>query len=156
MTEEARRLVEIQNESYALAGSAIRSAWPPQDAMDAAELADFLVRNDYAVLATVTPDGRPQASPIAYFVRDGAFWIATVAGARLRNLRANPNAALVIAEGGRGTHSAVRAEGTVVLHEGPDTAALRAAWQLRHGGDAGWAAAFAELRPQRIFSHANR
>jgi general stress protein 26 len=124
--------------------------------MTADELAAFLERNDYGVLATVTPDGRPQAAPIAYFVLDGSFWIGTVEGARLRNLRANPNASLVISEGGRRTHSALRADGPVAIHTGPDLESLRAGWKQRHGGDASWASAFLELRPRTLFTHANR
>jgi predicted pyridoxine 5'-phosphate oxidase superfamily flavin-nucleotide-binding protein len=111
VTGEAQPLAETQARSYERAGPSIRSAWPPEDAMEAATLEEFFARNDYAVLATVTPDGRPQAAPIAYFVRDGSFWVATVAGARLRNLRANRDAALVVSEGGRGRHRALRAEG---------------------------------------------
>lgn len=154
MIDEARRLVELQTRSYERAGHALRSSWPPEDAMTADELAAFLERNDYAVLATVSPDGAPQAAPIAYFVEDGSFWIATVEGARLRNVRANPRAELVVAEGGRGKHHALRASGRVTLHE-PLEEHLRA-WRERHGGDAGWAAAFIELRPRTLFTHANR
>jgi hypothetical protein len=154
--DEARKLVELQSRSYGRAGTALRSSWPPGDAMTAEELAAFLERNDYAVLATVTPDGRPQAAPIAYFVRDGAFWIGTIEGARLRNVRANPNASLVIAEGGRGTHSAIRADGPVAIHTGAALEPLREGWRERQGSDASWASAFLELRPRTLFSHANR
>jgi len=154
--DEARRLAELQSRSYERAGSALRSSWPSEDAMTAEELAAFLERNDYAVLATATPDGRPQAAPIAYFVRDGSFWIGTIEGARLRNLRENPNASLVIAEGGRNTHSALRADGPVVIHAGQEMELPRSGWKERHGGDAGWASAFVELRPGTLFTHANR
>jgi general stress protein 26 len=156
VSEETRRLVELQARSYERAGPAIASAWPEADAMTEDELAAFLARNDYGVLATVSPGGRPQAAPIAYFVRDGAFWIGTVEGARLRNVRANPHASLVIAEGGRGTHSALRADGPVTIHTGEDLERLRDGWRERHGGDASWASAFLELRPRTLFSHANR
>jgi general stress protein 26 len=154
--DEARRLVDLQARSYERAGVALRSSWPEEDAMTADELADFLARNDYAVLATVTPSARPQAAPIAYFVRDGAFWIGTIEGARLRNVQANPHASLVIAEGGRGTHSALRADGAAEIHTGAALPSLREAWMERHGGDAAWASAFIELRPRTLFTHANR
>jgi putative heme iron utilization protein len=156
LADEARAFVELQARSYERAGHAITSSWPEEDAMTAEELAAFLERNDYAVLATVTPDRRAQAAPIAYFVRDGSFWIGTIAGARLRNLRANPHAALVIAEGRRNTHSALRAEGGVALHEGDAIDRLRPSWQERHGSDASWASAFIQLRPRTLFTHANR
>ena len=111
----------------------------------------------YAILATVRPDGRPQAAPVAFDVKDGAFWIATVAGARVRNLKATPDAALVISEGERGNHRAVRVEGPVTLHEQDALAAVRkkldAAWEERQGSLPDWAAAFIELRPETIYSY---
>lgn len=156
MIDEARTLVELQARSYERAGTALRSSWPPEDAMTAEELVSFLERNDYGVLATVSPKGRPQSAPIAYFVRDGAFWIGTIEGARLRNVRGNPHASLVVAEGGRGTHSALRADGPVAVHAGDSMDTLRTAWKERQGSDASWASAFLELRPRTLFTHANR
>jgi hypothetical protein len=44
-------------------------------------------------------DGRSQASPVAFVVSDGAFWIATDEELRLRNLRATPLASVVVMEG---------------------------------------------------------
>jgi predicted nuclease with RNAse H fold len=152
--DEARALAAIQERSYERAADSLRSSWPPESAMDAAGLAAFLARKDYAVLATATPDGRPQAAPVAFFVRDGSFWVATVAGARLCNLGATPHAALVVAEGDRGDHRAVRVEGPVRLHDGPELEPLRQAWQERHGSDPSWAEAFVELRPKLLFSFA--
>lgn len=154
MIDEARKLAEVQKQSYERAGAAIRSSWPPESALDEAALAAFLARKDYAVLATAGRDGRPQAAPIAYFVQAGAFWVATVAGARLRNPRANLYASLVIAEGDRGHHRAVRVEGPVVVHEGAGLESPRQAWQQRHGSDPTWATAFIELRPRVLFSYA--
>jgi len=147
-------LAAIQELSYARAGASLRSSWPPESAMDAAALSAFLSRKDYAVLATTTPDGRPQAAPVAFFVQGGSFWVATVAGPRLRNLRAAPHASLVVAEGDRGDHRAVRVEGRVRLHDGSELEPLRRAWQERHGSDPSWAAAFVELRPGLLFSYA--
>lgn len=125
--------------------------------MDAETLAGFLERKKYAILATVKPDGRPQAAPVAFHVSGGAFWIATVAGARVRNLKATPNAALVISEGERGNHRAVRAEGPVNLYEGEGLEAVRKkldrAWAERQGAEPDWAAAFIELRPETLFSY---
>jgi predicted nuclease with RNAse H fold/nitroimidazol reductase NimA-like FMN-containing flavoprotein (pyridoxamine 5'-phosphate oxidase superfamily) len=153
--DEAEPLAAIQELSYERAADSLRSSWPPESAMDAAGLSAFLARKDYAVLATATPDGRPQAAPVAFFVQDGSFWIATVAGVRLRNLRAVPYASLVVAEGDRGDHRAVRVEGPVRLHDGPEPEleSLRQAWQERHGSDPRWAAAFVELRPELLFSY---
>jgi nitroimidazol reductase NimA-like FMN-containing flavoprotein (pyridoxamine 5'-phosphate oxidase superfamily) len=157
MLKEAKRLVAIQDASYERAAGSIRRSWPKRTAMDAETLAGFLERKKYAILATVRPDGRPQAAPVAFHVKDGAFWIATVAGARVRNLQAMPHAAVVISEGERGNHRAVRAEGPVTLHEEDALAAVRkkldAAWEERQGSVPDWAAAFIELRPETLYSY---
>jgi nitroimidazol reductase NimA-like FMN-containing flavoprotein (pyridoxamine 5'-phosphate oxidase superfamily) len=125
--------------------------------MDGARLAAFLTRKVYAVLATGRPDGRPHAAPIAFSVWNGAFWIATVAGARLRNLRVRPYASIVVADGDlRAEHRAVIAEGPVAIHDGNDLTGVSLefaeAWRRRHGSPPAWAAALLELRPERVFS----
>jgi nitroimidazol reductase NimA-like FMN-containing flavoprotein (pyridoxamine 5'-phosphate oxidase superfamily) len=155
--KEAKRLLAVQKASYEKASGSMKRSWPKRTAMDAETLGGFLERKRYAILATVRPDGRPQAAPVAFHVKDGAFWIATVAGARVRNLQATPHAALVISEGERGNHRAVRVEGSVTLHEEDALAAVRkkldAAWEERQGSVPDWAAAFIELRPETLYSY---
>ena len=157
MHKEARTLIAVQDASYDKGSGSIQRSWPKRTAMDTKTLAGFLERKRYAILATVRSDGRPQAAPVAFHVKGGAFWIATVAGARVRNLRASPHAALVISEGERGNHRAVRAEGGVTLHEDDALVAVRkkldAAWEARQGSVPEWAAAFVELRPETLYSY---
>jgi Pyridoxamine 5'-phosphate oxidase len=162
--EDAERLAEIQRTSYA-AARRVQASWPARQALDADGLARLLDECRYAVLATGRSDGRPHAAPVAFVVHDGAFWIATVAGLRLRNLRAVPWASLVVMVGQgdeheRGPeppHRAVTAEGPVTLHEGDAFAAaygtLRREWRRRHSHDPDWAKAFLALRPERVFSY---
>lgn len=163
---DAHALAAIQRRSYEAAGRGLRGSWPESQALDADGLAAFLGRRRYCVLATGRADGRPHAAPVAFTVGAGAFWVATVAGLRLRNLRAVPWASLVVMEGERDEdepqergrpHVAVTAEGTVRLHEGEAMRAalesLAAEWRRRHGDLPGWAVALAELRPERLFSH---
>lgn len=150
-----------QRESYARAGPGLLRSWPPKDAMDGDDLRDFVGRLVYGVLATARPDGRAHAAPVAFSVEDGSVWVATVAGARLRNLRAKPWASLVVFEGQRGdSHRALTIEGPVRLHEGADFAAVRTGvdgrWTARHGQAPDWAVAFIELEPERVFSHRSR
>src|SRR5919106_3688396 len=107
------------------------------------------------------PDGRAHASPVAFSVEGGAFWIATVLALRVRSLRAVPWASFVLSEGQReGAHRALTAEGPVRLHEDADFASARARldddWARRHGHAPDWASAFVELRPERVFSHRSR
>jgi nitroimidazol reductase NimA-like FMN-containing flavoprotein (pyridoxamine 5'-phosphate oxidase superfamily) len=157
MNDDVRFLVEIQDRSYTRVGSGIRDSYPRHLAMDRPRLAAFLGRIRYAVLATGRPDGRPHAAPIAFSVWRGAFWIATVEGARLRNLRSRPYASIVIMEGDeRPRHRAVIAEGAVTIHEvaraGEADPRFGENWRMRHGSAPTWAAAMLELRPERVFS----
>ncbi len=153
-------LLKVQRRSYATATTGLRSAWPESAALDGARMTTLLERQRYCVLATGRADGRPHASPVAFVVADGAFWIATVAGLRLRNLRATPWASVVVMEGDADegeegdVHLALTAEGPVTLHEVAAVfARLEAEWLRRHTHAPEWAVAFAELRPERIFSH---
>jgi hypothetical protein len=154
-------LAAVQRRSYERAGAGLRRSWPEEDALDSPGLRDLLEGLVYAVLATARPDGRAHAAPIAFSVHEEAFWVGTVDGVRLRNLRAVPWASLVVTDGQRdGRHRALTAEGPVRLHEGPAFAAARQrlddAWADRHGKPPDWAAAFVELRPERVFSHRSR
>ena len=149
---DGEALARIQRESYERAGAALRGSWPLESAMGAEQLARFLVEHDYCVLATVTSQGQPQARPVAFTVIGSSFWFATVAGARLRNLRRMPWVSLVVAEGGRGSHRAVTVDGPVTTIDTPDEKLL-IAWEERHGSRADWAAAWVDLRPARLFSY---
>jgi Pyridoxamine 5'-phosphate oxidase len=119
--------------------------------MDAAAIDRFLSRHRYAVVATTRPDGRPQAAPLTFFLRDGSFWFASVAGQRLRNLQHIPYIAIVISEGDGVAHELLTAEGRVRLH--PITASLAAAWAERHGEAPTWATTMMEVVPERVFSY---
>ena len=154
MLEEAGALAALQEASYANAAAGLRASWPEASAMSAERLAAFLAEQPYCVLATTRPDGRPQARPVAFSVHDGAFWIASIAGARLRNLRATPYASLVIAVGARGAHRTVAVDGPVRIHDRQALASrLDPIWVERHGSAPTWATAFVELRPERLFSY---
>lgn len=148
---DADALADLQRASYARAGSGLRGSWPEASAMDGAELAAFLAERTYGILATASADGRPQAAPIAFFVHDRAFWFATVAGARLRNVRHTPHVSFVVMDGEGTDHRAVSAEGRVTVHR-PEPA-LAERWQARHGSVPDWAAAYLRLDPERVFSY---
>ena len=153
-------LLEVQRSSYAGASEAFRAGWPEADALDAPGMAALLADNRYAVLATARPDGRAHAAPVAFVVSEGSFWIATVEGLRLRNLRASPWASVVVMdgeadEGEEGKpHRALTAEGPVSLHDVAVLERFEQHWLERHTDAPDWARAFIELRPERLFSHA--
>lgn len=59
----------------------------------------FLQKSNVAVLATISPSGRPQATPVWYLLEDDHILINTSQGrVKLRNLRANPQVALTIVD----------------------------------------------------------
>jgi pyridoxamine 5'-phosphate oxidase-like protein len=153
-------LHELQGQSYAAASDGLRAAWPEGQALDVAGLTGLVDRHRYCVLATARVDGRAHAAPVAFAFVDEAFWIATVDGLRLRNLRANPWASLVVMEGDTdegedgAPHRALTAEGPVALHDVDAVwPRLEAVWLARHAHGPDWATAFVELRPSRVFSY---
>jgi PPOX class probable F420-dependent enzyme len=60
---------------------------------------DFVTAHRLGRVATVAADGRPHVVPVMYAFADGAFWFSSDPGDRkARNLRAHPQAALVVDE----------------------------------------------------------
>jgi hypothetical protein len=159
---DVEELLAIQRSSYEAATPDFRASWPEADALSRDGLVALLERHPYCVLATSRADGRAHAAPVAFVVHDGAFWFATVAGLRLRNLAACPWAALVVMEGNADVgedgqaHRALTAEGPVSLHEIDDWRLFEPEWLGRHTDPPTWASALVELRPKRLFSHAAR
>jgi nitroimidazol reductase NimA-like FMN-containing flavoprotein (pyridoxamine 5'-phosphate oxidase superfamily) len=145
-------LIAIQEVSYQQPGSGLASSWPRDSAMGPDELRSFLEQRRYCVLATSNREGRPLARPVAFSVHGGSFWFATVRGARLANLERRPWVSVVIEEGDSGNHRAVALDGQVTLTDAPPNELLDA-WDERHGSRADWAAAWFELRPQRLLSY---
>jgi predicted nuclease with RNAse H fold len=148
-------LARLQASSYERAGSALTRSWPQHQAMGEDELQAFLQERRYCVLATGSRRGRAQARPVGFTVYGEAFWFASVDGGRLRNLARTPWASVVVSEGEGSTHRAVAADGPVTIHEEPP-AGLLALWQERFGSPQEWATAWLELRPERLFSYAER
>ena len=153
-------LLAIQRSSYQRATPSFLTGWPESGALTREELAALLEWHRYCVLATSRADGRAHAAPVAYVVHDSAFWFATVAGLRLRNLAAHAWAALVVMEGDADVgevgqpHIALTAEGPTTLHQTGDWRLFETEWLRRHTDPPTWAVALVELRPERLFSHA--
>ena len=146
-------LAAIQAASYERCRRRARRLVAAEHALDADELAAFLEERLYCVLATASPGGRAQARPVGFTVFGGAFWFATVAGGRLRNVERTAWASVVVSEGEGAAHRAVAADGPVTVHEQPPTGLL-ARWDERFGSEPEWAVAWLELRPERLFSYA--
>jgi nitroimidazol reductase NimA-like FMN-containing flavoprotein (pyridoxamine 5'-phosphate oxidase superfamily) len=145
-------LIRLQGASFARAQDGLRSSWPSDSAMDAAQLRSFLDGHRYCVLATTNAQRHPVARPVAFTVIGASFWFATVAGPRLRNLERTPWASVVIAEGDAGEHRAVAIDGPATTVRRPSEQLL-AAWEARHGSRAEWAAAWFEIQPARLISY---
>jgi PPOX class probable F420-dependent enzyme len=63
------------------------------------EVRAFLEEPLAAVLATVSPSGRPQATPVWFLVEDGHILVNTSRGrVKLRNMRANPHVVLTVVD----------------------------------------------------------
>jgi PPOX class probable F420-dependent enzyme len=76
----------------------------------------FVKSNELCRLATASKEGRPQVTPVMYALDGDSFVIAVDYGTKkLRNIRENPNVALVV-DKVRPTR-AVTVEGTCEVHE---------------------------------------
>jgi nitroimidazol reductase NimA-like FMN-containing flavoprotein (pyridoxamine 5'-phosphate oxidase superfamily) len=148
----AGELHRLHEASFARADGALRASWPPDRAMSAGELEAFLDEHTYCVLATATRKGRAQARPVAFTVFGGAFWFATVAGGRLRNVERTPWVSVVVTEGDGEEHRMVTADGPVTVVQEPPEGVLEL-WEARMGSRPAWAVAWIELRPEWVFSY---
>jgi Pyridoxamine 5'-phosphate oxidase len=111
------RLLSVQRSSFEAATSS--GGWPEADALGRDELVALIERHRYCVLATARADGRAHATPVAYIVHNGVFWFATVAGLKLRNLKAHPWACIVAMEG-EADVGEVGQQHVALTAEGPD------------------------------------
>jgi len=58
---------------------------------------EFLKKPNFAVLATISPSGKPQATPVWFLVENEHIVVNTSKGrAKLRNVEANPQVALEV------------------------------------------------------------
>jgi general stress protein 26 len=145
-------LTQMQDASYARAGGGLASSWPRESAMNADELGSFLEERHYCVLATTNAKGHAIARRVACTVLAASFWFATVAGARLRSVERTSWVSIVIDDGERGTHRAVAVDGPVTISDQPPSQLLDL-WEEHHGSRAEWAAAWFELKPDRLVSY---
>ena len=155
----SKELEQIQDHSYSKASKTLLESYPRYNSMHSDELNSFLDRKRFAVLATTRKDGRAHAAPVGFVVWKNAFWIASVEGAKARNLRSKPWASIVVIEGEPSKdHRAVIAEGPVKLHEGVEMKRiweeLISYWQKKMGQtNLDWASVLIELDPERLFSY---
>ena len=155
-TEPIDTLARIQESSFARASEATRGAFPPERRMNGEMLLEFLTRKKYAVLATTRTDGRPQAAPVGYALVGTKFVMASLPDAqRVRNLRNEPHASLVITEDEGDRHGVVIVDGTTRLLQ-PLEAGLdmRAPFRDDAGNLPDWIGILVVLTPERLLTYA--
>ncbi len=148
-------LAELLERSWAAAGPAVAGSWPPSQRMDRAALLQFCREQRLCVLAVATPAARPLVVPVSFHMdEEGCFWLPTDPGAaRLRTLRRNPQAALLVGQGLDQERRVVTAQGRTQLHrpmEVPISVQDAAEAKL---GDLRWAGAWVALRPERLLAY---
>jgi len=156
VTQPIETLARIQEASFARASEATRGAFPSERRMSGPMLTEFLTRKQYATLATVRPDGRPQAAPVGYALVGAKFVIGSLPDAqRVRNLRHEPHASLVISEDEGEKHGVVIVDGTTRLLR-PLEASLdmRAPFREASGEVKDWIGVLIVLTPERLLSYA--
>lgn len=155
-TEPLETLHRIQEASFSRASEATQGAFPAERRMDGPALHRFLARKSYAVLATTRPDGRPQAAPVGYALVGTRFVIASLAdAARVRNLRHQPHASIVVEEGEDDAHGVVIAEGTARLYEPMDAPLeMREPFREEDGSLKEWIGIIITIAPERLLSYA--
>lgn len=153
-TEPLHQLALIQEASFARAAASTASSFPAERRMDGAQLEAFLRRKRYAVLATTRPDGTPHAAPIGYALVGARFVIASLPdAARVRNLRAQPHASLVVTEGDQ--HAVVVVDGTARLLPAMEAPLeLRAPFRDPDGSLPAWVGVIVTVTPERLLSYA--
>jgi len=149
-------LARIQEASLARASESTRRAYPADHRMDGEGLFAFLSRHRTAVLATVRPDGRPQAGPVGYALVGTRFVLASLeSAARVSNLRMHPHASLVVSEESGQERAVVIVDGTArlvrALEAAPD---VRAPFRAPDGSLPPWVEVLAMITPERLLSYA--
>jgi uncharacterized pyridoxamine 5'-phosphate oxidase family protein len=103
MHETENDLITLQallNASYHRAGEHLRTVWPPDTRLNAAQLAQELTGIQVLDLATVNARGEPRVAPVDGFFYRGHFWFGSSdTSARFRNIRANPAVSGVVTRG---------------------------------------------------------
>jgi len=142
----------LQDRTFARATAATAVSYPPERRLSAAQLASYLDRRAFGVVASSRANGRPHAAMSIYIRRDVTFWLPTMAGSvRERNLRGTPWLTMVIAEGDHPEHIAVIVEGPAEVVAPPQVPA-----DVRAAATAGWVSAWIRLTAERLLSYADQ
>jgi hypothetical protein len=144
-------LIAVQAESYQRAEGGLRSSWPRSSAMDARSW-DLLGRA-YVLRACDGDVAGTPSRPARRVYGGGRFvLVCDSRWGEAWNLKRTPWGSVVVAEGDGSEHRAVATDGLVRIVDRPGEDLL-AAWVARHGSAPEWAAAWFEIRPERLVSY---
>jgi Pyridoxamine 5'-phosphate oxidase len=146
-------LASLQDRTFARATGATTASFPLRHRLSGAQLARYLDRRAFAVVATARADGRPHATVCSYVRRETTFWLPTVAGAvRERNVRHQPWLSLVISQGDHGDQS----QHVLVIIEGTGTVVPPAEVppDVRARADGDWVGSWIRVLAERLLSYA--
>jgi len=146
-TADHSELAELQRQSFARAGRAVRSSLPEERHLTGHQLSQFLDRHRFACAATTRPNGKPHAAMTSYVRSGTVFRLPTMVGTvRARNIQAQPWMSIIVTEGEDEHHIAVTAEGPA------EVVALDDIPVELHTPS--WATCWIKMTPARLFSYA--
>jgi hypothetical protein len=100
--DDLERLQALLDDSYAGAGTHLRSVSTPERLVSAADLASRLSGVRLMAVATVTDDGRPLVGPVDGLFYRGEFWFGSADNSvRFRHLRLRPTVSATHIDGER-------------------------------------------------------
>jgi hypothetical protein len=141
----------LQDRTFTRATAATAVSYPAERRLSAAQLASYLDRRTFAVVASTRGNGRPHAAMSVYIRRGVTFWLPTMAGSvRERNLRGTPWLTLVIAEGDHPEHIAVIIEGPTEVVVPPQVPE-----DVRAAATGDWVSSWIRLTAERLLSYAD-
>jgi predicted pyridoxine 5'-phosphate oxidase superfamily flavin-nucleotide-binding protein len=144
-------LAAVQDRTFARATKLTAGAYPAERRLTAAQLAEYLDRRIFAVVATTRPDGRPHAVISGYVRRGDLFWLPLAEDSvRERNVSHQPWTTLVITHGERDEHVVVIIEGAASVVPAAGVPA-----DVREQGRGEWAGTWLRVRAERVISYAS-
>jgi hypothetical protein len=144
----------LQDGTFGRATGATRDAWPAETRMSGGEIAAYLDRHRFGVLATGRRDGRPHAVPVGYVRRGTDVWLPTMGGSlRARNVTRQPWAVLVVSEGDGRTEADPDGWHRMCSLEGPTALVPVADAPTELGAAASWATHWVRLTPERVYTY---
>lgn len=151
-------IATVHRASFERCSPATAAAFPEPRRMRDDQLARFLARKQYLVLASTRSDGRPHAAMSAFSIFDGRFWCPTMSGTvRTRNIEREPRVSLVITEGENPDHAVVLVDGDALLMaEGDQPEGVTRGYEEKFGVAPDWARSWIAVEPKRVLSYADQ